>query len=130
SRVFSTLICSRMSAISSAGCRLVIAVKAFGPMSIGLFSLLLFAVFRVQRADCPWSAAFDRFLVASPPVRDLLLFANYLFVAAEIVWHAHKSLIRGIVAAHHFVLGTSQEGPAMASANKYLAHLNKSTDVI
>jgi hypothetical protein len=29
-------------------------------------------------------------------------------------------------AAHHFVLGTSQEGPAMASTNKYLAQMNKS----
>jgi hypothetical protein len=29
------------------------------------------------------------------PMRDLLLFANYLFVAAKIVWHAHKLLIRG-----------------------------------
>src|SRR5262249_8198265 len=31
-------------------------------------------------------------------------------------------------AAHHFVLGTSQEGPAMASTNKSLAQLSKSLD--
>ena len=31
-------------------------------------------------------------------------------------------------AAHHFVLGTSQEGPAVASMNKYLAQINKSVD--
>jgi hypothetical protein len=35
-----------------------------------------------------------RSLVASPPVQDLLLSANYLFVAAKIAWHAHKLLIR------------------------------------
>jgi len=31
-------------------------------------------------------------------------------------------------AAHHFVPGTSQEGPAVVSTNKYLAQMNKSED--
>jgi len=34
-------------------------------------------------------------LVASPPMRDLLLCAKHLFVAAKIVWQAHKLLISG-----------------------------------
>jgi hypothetical protein len=31
---------------------------------------------------------------------------------------------------HHFVLGTSQEGPAVASTSKSLAQINKSLDVV
>jgi hypothetical protein len=32
----------------------------------------------------------SRFLVASPPARDLLFFAKHLFVAANTVWHARN----------------------------------------
>src|SRR5262249_31311444 len=122
----------------------------------------------------------NRFLVASQPVRDLLLCAKYLFVAARVSVDGQPSLLVGsrsgaerrwiegarstepgslvrrrysacpvdscrnvysvgqptmspcgasaACAAHHFVLGTSQEGPSVASTNKYLAQINKSAD--
>src|SRR5262245_19837528 len=37
--------------------------------------------------------------------------------------------VASVSAADHFVLGTSQEDPALASTNKYLAQINKSPDV-
>jgi hypothetical protein len=45
-----------------------------------------------------------RFLVALTPVRDLLLFAKNLFVAAKIVWHEVQPL-RGEREANSEVVG-------------------------
>jgi hypothetical protein len=127
-------------------------------------------------ADSAPNFTANRSLVASQSVRDLLLCAKYLFVAARVSLDGQPSLLVGSrsgaerrwiegarstepsslvrcrysacpvdscrnvysvgqptmspcssvsCAAHHFVLGTSQEGLAMASTNKSLAQMSK-----
>jgi hypothetical protein len=58
-----------------------------------------------------------------------LLIAAGLFIPLVSQQRAHVGRQQRKCAAHHFVLGTSQEGRAMASTNKSLAQMNKSQDV-
>ena len=157
---------------------MAIAVTA-GVASISINSLSLLSLFPGCAGDeSTLHDVFDRFLVASQSVRDLLLCAKYLFIAARVSVDGQPSLLVGsrsgakrrwietfdqsasdsfvrrrysacpidscrnvysvgqpamspcgasaAYAAHHFVLGTSQECPAMASTNKFLAQMNKS----
>ena len=52
-----------------------------------------------------------------------LLIAAGLFILLVSQQWAHAGRL------HHFVLGTSREGPAVASTSKCLAQMNKSQDV-